>query len=250
MSRDTQPVMGISVNSLGKDPNKVIEAGIWYLQLSEIPGWVICIYYHLYTACFRSSRHDYPTADVTLAFVWDWAELETEMANPTNSCSCHSIPSKTASSQVRLSPFPPHSRLNLHSFPPFPSTWHTQALDPDFSSVIPESNASNCSLIGTLTDPLLPHLRYGTGIMKIAEMATAVLHPHHGSATSSTDNMAAHHSAEEDKQFIANYSEQQHTLPPDEVQQDPRNKELGRSSKGLSVRDFELVRTLGTGSCR
>jgi hypothetical protein len=54
--------------------------------------------------------------------------------------------------------------------------------------------------------------------------------------------------AEQDKQFVAHF-DQQHPLPPSEVQQDSRNKELGRSSKGLSVHDFELVRTLGTGTC-
>jgi protein kinase A len=52
---------------------------------------------------------------------------------------------------------------------------------------------------------------------------------------------------EEEKQFIARFSEQHHPLPPEDVQQDPRNKELGRSSRGLSVKDFDLVRTLGTG---
>ncbi|TVY13381.1 cAMP-dependent protein kinase catalytic subunit [Lachnellula arida] len=53
---------------------------------------------------------------------------------------------------------------------------------------------------------------------------------------------------QQDKDFIAHFAASQHTLPPEEIQQDPRNKELGRSSKGLCVRDFELVRTLGTGT--
>jgi len=53
---------------------------------------------------------------------------------------------------------------------------------------------------------------------------------------------------EQEKQFVAQFSEQQHPLPPHEIQQHPRNKELGGSSKGLSIRDFELVRTLGTGT--
>ena len=61
--------------------------------------------------------------------------------------------------------------------------------------------------------------------------------------------MASPETVEKEKQFIAQFAEQQHPLPPEEVQQDPRNKELGRSSKGLSVEDFELVRTLGTGAC-
>lgn len=54
--------------------------------------------------------------------------------------------------------------------------------------------------------------------------------------------------AEQEKQFVAHFSDQHEPLPPEEVQQDPRNKELGRSSRALSVKDFELVRTLGTGT--
>ena len=55
--------------------------------------------------------------------------------------------------------------------------------------------------------------------------------------------------ADQEKQFVAHFSEQHETLPPEEVLQAPRNKELGRSSRALSVHDFELVRTLGTGAC-
>jgi protein kinase A len=55
--------------------------------------------------------------------------------------------------------------------------------------------------------------------------------------------------ADQEKQFVAHFSEQHSPLPPEEVQQAPRNKELGRSSRALSVHDFELVRTLGTGAC-
>lgn len=61
--------------------------------------------------------------------------------------------------------------------------------------------------------------------------------------------MASPETIEQEKHFIAEFAEQQHPLPPEEVQQDPRNKELGKSSRGLSVEDFELVRTLGTGAC-
>lgn len=54
--------------------------------------------------------------------------------------------------------------------------------------------------------------------------------------------------AEQEKQFVAHFSEQHDPLPPEEVSQAPRNKELGRSSRALTVHDFELVRTLGTGT--
>lgn len=80
---------------------------------------------------------------------------------------------------------------------------------------------------------------------KAGQMATAALHSHSHQRTPSAAEMAI--ITQEEKHFVAQFSEQQHVLPPEEVQQDPRNKDLGRSSKGLSVRDFELVRTLGTG---
>jgi len=64
--------------------------------------------------------------------------------------------------------------------------------------------------------------------------------------TSPAMNAAA---AESERAFIARFSDTHHQcpLPPDEVQLDPRNKELGRSSRALGVKDFDLVKTLGTG---
>jgi protein kinase A len=65
-------------------------------------------------------------------------------------------------------------------------------------------------------------------------------------SSSSNLAMASTETIEQEKHFIAEFAEQQHPLPPEEVQQDPRNKELGKS---IGVEDFELVRTLGTGAC-
>jgi hypothetical protein len=85
----------------------------------------------------------------------------------------------------------------------------------------------------------------------VAAAATALLphasHTSEGNANAK-DEMAAQ-TREQEKHFVAQFSEQQHPLPPEEIQQDPRNKELGGASTGLSVHDFELVRTLGTGAC-
>lgn len=53
--------------------------------------------------------------------------------------------------------------------------------------------------------------------------------------------------AAEERQFVAHFSQEQHILPPEEIQQNPRNKELGGTSRSLSARDFDLIRTLGTG---
>lgn len=78
-------------------------------------------------------------------------------------------------------------------------------------------------------------------------MAAAVFH--HGSQSTpalSPEQMAQ--AAEQEKEFIAHFSDVQRPMAPGEVQQAPKNKDLGKSSKGLSVRDFELVRTLGTGT--
>ena len=71
----------------------------------------------------------------------------------------------------------------------------------------------------------------------------------HMPGPTSPDPMASPETIEQEKHFIADFAKQQHPLPPEEVQQDPRNKELGKSLRGLSLEDFELVRTLGTGVC-
>ncbi|KAK6611559.1 hypothetical protein H4I95_02355 [Botrytis cinerea] len=53
--------------------------------------------------------------------------------------------------------------------------------------------------------------------------------------------------AEEERNLVAHFKEQK-ILPPDEIKKNPRKEGLGASSRNLSVRDFELVRTLGTGT--
>jgi protein kinase A len=80
----------------------------------------------------------------------------------------------------------------------------------------------------------------------IKKMAAGLLHHHHTSPPPS-GTPATSPTAEQEKHFIAQYSELQRVLPPDQIQGDQRNKALGSSSKGLTLRDFELVRTLGTG---
>ena len=51
--------------------------------------------------------------------------------------------------------------------------------------------------------------------------------------------------AEEEKNFIAAYEERQSVLQPSEILSE--NKILGTSSKHLSIKDFHLMRTVGTG---
>jgi protein kinase A len=88
--------------------------------------------------------------------------------------------------------------------------------------------------------------------LSASQIGAAILHPTRSHSLSAeekrrADSIASEH-REQEKQFIANFSENQHPLPPSEVAQDSRNKQLGHSSRGLSVKDFDLIKTLGTGT--
>ena len=109
------------------------------------------------------------------------------------------------------------------------------------------------------------------------EHMKALLHHHSSSAPSDTEQTMSAEQIEQEKRFVAHFSDQQHSLPPSEMcefpsfarfisagifsavsgaysneglcrQHHPRNRELGGSSRGLGVGDFDLVRTLGTGA--
>jgi serine/threonine protein kinase len=53
---------------------------------------------------------------------------------------------------------------------------------------------------------------------------------------------------EEEKRTLAQWEAQRHTLSPDEIDKDPAQKAVGHSSKVLRQEDFELIKTLGTGT--
>jgi len=53
---------------------------------------------------------------------------------------------------------------------------------------------------------------------------------------------------EEEKQHLAQWEDHKHTLSPDEIDKDPNTKVVGHSSKVLREEDFELIKTLGTGT--
>ena len=61
---------------------------------------------------------------------------------------------------------------------------------------------------------------------------------------------APHDEAQEEREkaFIADFEECKKPLSPKHIAEDPRNKKLGASSKQLRLKDFELVKTLGTGT--
>lgn len=53
---------------------------------------------------------------------------------------------------------------------------------------------------------------------------------------------------EREKAFIAEFEDCKRPLSPLHIAEDPRNKKLGASSKQLCLQDFDLVKTLGTGT--
>ncbi|KAL8666049.1 MAG: hypothetical protein Q9202_001786 [Teloschistes flavicans] len=53
---------------------------------------------------------------------------------------------------------------------------------------------------------------------------------------------------QQEKQNISAHCDNARPLPPDQIATSPRNKELATSSKNLRIQDFELIKTLGTGT--
>ena len=52
-----------------------------------------------------------------------------------------------------------------------------------------------------------------------------------------------------EKRLIASFSNDQRPLPPEQISEDPKHKELGGSSTQLRLESFDLLKTLGTGQC-
>ncbi|KAL8718866.1 MAG: hypothetical protein Q9225_004056 [Loekoesia sp. 1 TL-2023] len=53
---------------------------------------------------------------------------------------------------------------------------------------------------------------------------------------------------QQEKQAIADFYDNSKPLPPDQIANSPRHKELATSSRQLRIHDFELIKTLGTGT--
>ncbi|KAL8902942.1 MAG: hypothetical protein Q9207_004265 [Kuettlingeria erythrocarpa] len=53
---------------------------------------------------------------------------------------------------------------------------------------------------------------------------------------------------QQERRSIAEYYDNARPLPPDQIAQSPRNKELATSSRNIRIQDFELIKTLGTGT--
>lgn len=52
---------------------------------------------------------------------------------------------------------------------------------------------------------------------------------------------------QKEKRFIAGFSNDARPLPPEKIAEDPRHKQLGTSSRHLQLKDFDLLKTIGTG---
>ena len=52
---------------------------------------------------------------------------------------------------------------------------------------------------------------------------------------------------QKEKRFIADFNENTRPLPPEQITEDPRHKQLGTPSRHLQLKDFDLLKTIGTG---
>jgi protein kinase A len=71
---------------------------------------------------------------------------------------------------------------------------------------------------------------------------------HHPGPLHDRNDSAMDRPREEEKQTLARWEDQKHTLSHDEIDKDPEKKVVGHSSKVLREEDFELIKTLGTGA--
>ena len=77
----------------------------------------------------------------------------------------------------------------------------------------------------------------------VKHTVASLLH-HHSSKDDTSPEVIS-----EEKHFVAQFADGPHGhLSADEIKDDPQNKQLGGSSRGLSVHDFILIKTLGTGT--
>lgn len=75
---------------------------------------------------------------------------------------------------------------------------------------------------------------------------TSRFHRHSTSSAAGAKDNAADH--ENEKRKLAEWEADKRPLEPDEIVVDPQNKPVGHSSKHLRREDFDLVKTLGTGT--
>ncbi|KAF1919386.1 kinase-like domain-containing protein [Ampelomyces quisqualis] len=71
---------------------------------------------------------------------------------------------------------------------------------------------------------------------------------HHAGPLHDRNDSAMDRPREEEKRTLAQWEDTKHPLSPDEIDIDPDKKVVGHSSKVLREEDFELIKTLGTGT--
>jgi protein kinase A len=71
---------------------------------------------------------------------------------------------------------------------------------------------------------------------------------HHAGPLHDRNDSAMDRPREEEKHTLAQWEDHKRILSPDEIERDPQTKPVGHSSKVLRQEDFELIKTLGTGT--
>jgi hypothetical protein len=70
---------------------------------------------------------------------------------------------------------------------------------------------------------------------------------HHRASISRKESRQDHKQHEHEKQQILHWEADKHTLKPEEIVKRGEEKHVGFSSHRLTVEDFDLLKTLGTG---
>lgn len=136
-------------------------------------------------------------------------------------------------------------------------------LDDLLSTIRYKDKATACNLLHPAQPPifnqrdfelqqdLLLHTHVVVNIfMAIATMNHIIpkLHRSSQSKEEKRKESAAAVAREEEKRHLAEWEAEKEPLEFDQITQDPSNKPVGHSSKVLRCQDFELVKTLGTGT--
>ncbi|KAI4253931.1 MAG: hypothetical protein L6R42_007389, partial [Xanthoria sp. 1 TBL-2021] len=148
------------------------------------------------------------------------------------------LPARHSSLFPQMGWFPSSRRNALVAIDqdPVPPTSHSEPVSP--------SGASAASSFSQWSPT--PLNRWAMATATIKHGAHKLLHRDRSATTDAppVDN----EKCQQEKQFIADFCENAKPLAPNQIADSPRNKQLATSSHQLRIQDFELIKTLGTGT--
>ncbi|KAL8652045.1 MAG: hypothetical protein Q9210_002915 [Variospora velana] len=117
----------------------------------------------------------------------------------------------------------------------------------DQAPVLPTTHYEATSSSGSAQWSSASLQRWAMATASIKHGAHKLLGRDHKPATS-TSPPVDNEKCQQEKRNIASFYDNAKPLPPDQIADSPRNKDLATSSRNLRIQDFELIKTLGTGT--